>query len=194
MLQKTIFDNKVIAYILKRIAVGFFRSRKWSISDHTPSSVTKAVVVSAPHTAWFDLPYTILVASYLDSPIYWIGKEELFIWPFKRILTWLGGIPVKRKSGENKTFLVGKIIRDSQKKVFLIITPSGTRKNLPVAEWNKGYYYIAMYAKVPILFAYIDYRHKTARVSFPFSPTGDYDADIVVPENFYAHLIPKTQI
>lgn len=194
MLQKTIFDNGVISSLLRKIAVMFFRYKKWKILDDLPSSLTKAVVVAAPHTTGFDLPYAILVASYLNLPIYWIGKEELFIWPFKDILMWLGGIPVKRNRGANQTPVLGALIRESQKKVFLIIAPAGTRKNVPVAEWNKGYYRIAMYADAPIVFAYLDYRYKVARVSFPFIPTGDYDADIVVPENFYAHLIPQTQI
>jgi len=40
----------------------------------------------------------------------------------------------------------------------IIISPEGTRKK--VIKWNKGFYYIAEKAKVPIVVVSIDYQKK----------------------------------
>jgi hypothetical protein len=60
---------------------------------------------------------------------------------------------------------------------------------LPVKDWNKGYYYIALYARAPLIFATIDYKNKRASVSFPFMPTGDYDTDVHEVKRHYHNLI-----
>ncbi len=188
MHQKTVFDNRLFSVLLRKVATIFFRLKSWKLSEDIPSSVTKAVVVAAPHTTGFDLLYIILLSAYFDLPIRWIAKEELFIWPFRGILMWLGGIPVKRHSSESKTVIIGKMLRETDKKMFLVIAPAGTRKNLPVEAWNKGYYYIALYAGVPLIFATINYKNKRASVSFPFMPNGDHDSDIHEVKRHYRNL------
>lgn len=191
MFQKTIFRSKWIATILQKIATHFFRTKKWKLVELFPSSVTKAVIVAAPHTTGFDLLYSILLGGYFKLPLYFIGKKELFIWPFKTTLAWLGVIPIDRGSSTGKTKFYGDLLRKSDTSMFLVIAPAGTRKNKPVEEWNRGYYYIALYAEVPLIFGFIDYNNKSAGTSFPFNPTGDYEKDMEVIKKFYSHLLPK---
>ena len=69
------------------------------------------------------------------------------------------------------------------------ITPEGTRK--PVKEWKKGFYFIALKAKVPILLIGLDYGKKEARVLDIFYPTGNYKEDIVKIKSYYKDITPK---
>ena len=38
---------------------------------------------------------------------YWLGKREIFRWPFGGVMRWLGGVPVDRKA---RTNLVQQVI------------------------------------------------------------------------------------
>ena len=58
----------------------------------------------------------------------------------------------------------------------MVFTPEGTRSYNP--NWKKGFYYIAIKAKVPIYMAYIDYEKKTGGFHGLFEPTGDIKKDI----------------
>ena len=60
--------------------------------------------------------------------------------------------------------------------LFLVFTPEGTRKYNP--NWKKGFYYIAMRAKVPIYICYMDYERKIGGFHSLFEPTGNVDEDI----------------
>ena len=66
------------------------------------------------------------------------------------------------------------------------ITPEGTRK--PVKEWKKGFYFIAVKAKVTILLIGLDYGKKEARVLDLFYPTNDYRKDIVTIKSYYKDI------
>ena len=65
----------------------------------------------------------------------------------------------------------------------LAITPEGTRKR--AEYWKKGFYYIALGAKVPILVAYIDYKKKEAGMITLFHPTGDVEKDLAAIQSLY---------
>lgn len=189
MVQKTIFDNRLLSWILKKFAVLYFRVNKWEIESVFHQSTTKCVIVAAPHTTSLDLPYMLLLAYLFHLKVYWIGKEELFIFPFKKIMLWLGGLPIKRGVVGNKTIYFGNLLKSSEEQVHLVIAPSGTRKNLHVRQWNKGFYYIALHAKVPLALAYIDYKNKKAGIGNIFMPTGDYEADMQFLEDFYSKYL-----
>lgn len=50
---------------------------------------------------------------------------------------------------------------------------------------EKGFYYIALKAHVPILLAYIDYGKKTVGIKEIFYPTGNADQDISIIREKY---------
>ena len=67
--------------------------------------------------------------------------------------------------------------------LFITITPEGTRKlNL---KWKKGFYYIALKANVPIAFGTLDYEKKEGGIGKIFTPTGNFEEDFKIVEDFY---------
>lgn len=185
MLQKTIFDSERISNLLRKFSLMYFRINDWEILGAMPTSSSKCVVVAAPHTTWLDLPYSLMLASCFNMKIYWMGKEELFGKPFGNIMRFLGGISIKRNQRSNKTDFYATVLRESTKSLQLVIAPAGTRKNTPVREWRRGYYDIAVKAGVPIVVGYINYKERTAGIGGIYHPTGNYENDIKVIENFY---------
>ncbi len=190
MFQKTIFDNTICTFFFRKLAVRLFRFRGWKIEGKIPKSVTKCVIVAAPHTTGFDLPYSIMLAFFFELKIYWIGKKELFFFPFKSTLLWLGGIPVDRAKRGGLTKIYGSLLKDTEEAIHLVIAPAGTRKNVAVQEWRRGFYDIAVSGGVPIVCGYIDYINKRAGLREPFYPTGDYAKDMYHFQKAYESLLP----
>lgn len=146
----------------------------WRI-DKTPPQVEKCVVCMGPHTSNWDFIIGRITFSYYGVNTKFLIKKELFRFPFGRLTRRMGGIPVDRKKRNNMSQVA---IQEFQKndKLFLVFTPEGTREYNP--NWKKGFYHIAMEAKVPIYLAYIDYKNKSGGWDSLFEPTGDMDADI----------------
>jgi len=131
--------------------------------------LNKCVVVAAPHTTNWDLPYMLMFALILRMRVYWLGKDTMFESPFGFIFRWLGGIPVNRKESTGIVEMCSNMIASSSKKIHLVVAPSGTRKNIPVKDWKLGFYRIANKAKVPILLAAINYKEKRLKMDIlPF--------------------------
>lgn len=143
-----------------------------------------SVFIAAPHTSNWDLPYTLMVAFALRLNIYWMGKESLFKPPFRSIMMWLGGIPVRRESSNNLVTASVQAILEAKGPLQLIVPPEGTRNK--TRYWKTGFYYIAMGAKVPIVMAYMDYSRKISGLGPVFEPTGDIEADMLAIKAFYA--------
>jgi 1-acyl-sn-glycerol-3-phosphate acyltransferase len=142
------------------------------------------VLIAAPHTSNWDLPYTLMVAFVLRLNIYWMGKEQLFKPPFGGIMRWLGGIPVNRQSANNLVAAAVESIKAADGPLQLVVPPEGTRSK--VRYWKSGFYYIAAGAGVPIVLAFMDYERKISGLGPVFYPTGDLQADMLRIQAFYA--------
>ena len=149
-----------------------------------PTGVGKCVLIAAPHTSNWDLPYTLLVAFALNLRIYWMGKQSLFRWPFGALMRWLGGIAVDRAKSNNLVAASAQAIRAADGPLQLVVPPEGTRgKN---RHWKTGFYHIAIAAQVPIVLAYMDYQRKVSGLGPAFQPTGNIEADMAAIKAFYA--------
>ncbi len=140
------------------------------------------IIIVAPHTSLWDFIIGRLTMSALNLHGKFMIKKEMFRFPFKHLLTWFGGVPVDRKNGSN----VVKPIVDLLKKSHdfgLVITPEGTRKL--TTHWKKGYYFIAHAANVPIVLGYVDYKQKICCVADVLHPTGNYEEDFKIIQEFY---------
>jgi 1-acyl-sn-glycerol-3-phosphate acyltransferase len=73
---------------------------------------------------------------------------------------------------------------DAADDLVLVVPPEGTRD--AVAKWKSGFYHIAVGAGVPIIFAVMDYPSKSVSLPATFWPTGDYEADLPIIQEFYA--------
>lgn len=190
MLQKTIFDSTILCAIVRRFSTFYFRITKWKLQTIVDPSRMRCVIVAAPHTTWRDLPYSLMLAFHFNMRVFWIGKEELFVWPFKGVLLWLGGIPVKRNERSEQTDICGKRLRESKMPLQLVIAPSGTRKNTPVEYWRRGYWEIARKGNVPLLLGYINYTERQAGIGEIIKPTMNYGEAVAIIKTFYKELVP----
>lgn len=162
----------------------------WKVSGHVPD-IPKFVMIAAPHTSNWDLPYTLFVAFAMKVKIYWMGKKELFRPPFGPLLRWLGGIPIDRSKSNG---VVGQSIQQLQdaEKLVLTVPPTGTRSK--VMHWKTGFYHIAHGAGVPIVLGFLDYGRKMGGVGPLFYPTGDINADMKEIQAFYKDIQGRNQV
>ena len=161
---------------MKSLARLFFRIIGWKIDQHSPIGIKKCVIVMGPHTSnWDFILGKMAFISYGIKAKYLI-KKEAFFFPFGFFLRKMGGIPVDRKKKNNITKKAKELFLENDE-LFLVFTPEGTRSYNP--NWKKGFYYIAIEAKVPIYIAYVDYSKKIGGFHGLFEPTGDVDIDIL---------------
>lgn len=146
----------------------------WKIEGSFDPEVKKAVVIVVPHTHWHDFIIGSFARKILKTQINFVGKKELFKWPFGAYFRWMGGFPLDRTSGQNKVEAIAAIF-DEHEEFRLALAPEGTRKK--VDKWKTGYYYIAQKANVPVIAVAFDYSTKTVTVHPPYELTGDFEKD-----------------
>ena len=139
-------------------------------------------MIVAPHTSSWDFVIGRLTYWASDVSIRILIKKEAFVFPVGFLLRKLGGIPVDRGKKNNMVTKAVELLSQHEAMV-IVITPEGTRKLS--RQWKKGFYMIAMEAKVPLALAYIDYKTKTGGVGEIFYPTGDYESDMKYILGFY---------
>src|SRR5437773_1813123 len=124
----------------------YLRLSGWRVEGRFPDAA-KAVVIAAPHTSNWDLPLMLAVAYVLGIRPAWLGKRELFRWPFGWLMRRLGGLPVDRGARQN---LVQQAVDrfDAVDRLHLVIPPSGTRSR--ATYWRSGFYHIARGATAPL--------------------------------------------
>jgi len=183
-MHRTIFDTPVVNTVLRTFSVAFLKLTGWKIVGQLPADARKSVFIAAPHTSNWDLPYTLMVAFALRLNIYWMGKAQIFRWPFGPLMRWLGGVAVQREQANNLVAASVQALQNSDGPVQLVVPPEGTRSK--VRYWKTGFYYIALGAQVPIVMSFMDYGNKVSGLGPAFLPTGDIEADMVAIKAFYA--------
>lgn len=183
-MHRTIFDTPIVNTVLRAFSLGFLKLTGWRIKGSLPPGATKSVLIGAPHTSNWDLPYTLMVAFSLRLTVYWMGKEQLFRPPFRGLMMWLGGLPVNRDKSGNLVGASVAAIQAANGPLQLIVPPEGTRGK--TRYWKTGFYYITVGAGVPIVMAYMDYDKKVSGLGPVFQPTGDIEADMAAIKAFYA--------
>ena len=147
----TIFDTPIVNTLLRGLSIAFLKLTGWKVVGKLPPEAVKSVLIAAPHTSNWDLPYTLMVAFALRLNVYWIGKASLFKPPFGGVMMWLGGIPVDRSQSNNLVAASSQAITQAEGPLQLIVPPEGTRSG--TRYWKTGFYYIAAGAGVPIVMA-----------------------------------------
>ena len=183
-MSRTIFDTPVVNSLLKAFSVGFLKLTGWTINGCLPPDGQRSVLIAAPHTSNWDLPYTLMVAFALNLNVRWMGKASIFRFPFGGIMRWLGGIAVDRSQSNNLVAASADNLRKASQAFQLVVPPEGTRSK--TRYWKTGFYYIALGAQVPIVMAYMDYSRKASGLGPIFHPTGDIEKDMADIKAFYA--------
>jgi len=171
----------------------YFKILKWKITGNvtfSKDSINKAIIIAAPHTSWHDFIIGVLLRKIVGLKTNFVGKKELFAWPFGYYFRAVGGKPLDRTSGQNKVEAIAKLF-DGEKEFRLTFAPEGTRKK--VEKWRTGFYYIAKKANVPIIMFTLDFKNKTNHVSKPFYITDDVEKDFVFMNNFFEGVIGKIE-
>ena len=169
----------------------YFNILGWKVVGNTNFSnhiIKKAIIIAAPHTSWHDFYMGILLRSVLNLKTNFVGKKELFVFPVGSIFRALGGAPIDRYSKENKVQEIAKLFEEKDE-FRMAMSPEGTRKK--VEKWRTGFYYIAKTAKVPILMFTLDFGKKENKISKPFYPTNDKEADFKFMKDFYKDAVGK---
>jgi 1-acyl-sn-glycerol-3-phosphate acyltransferase len=183
-MHRTIFDTPIVNTLLRAFSVCFLKLAGWKVEGQLPPGAHKCVLIAAPHTSNWDLPYTLMVAFTLRLTVYWMGKEQIFRPPFRGLMRWLGGIPVNRDQSNNLVAASVAAIKAADGPLQLIVPPEGSRSK--VRYWKTGFYHIAVGAQVPIVLAYMDYQKKISGLGPIFQPSGNLEADMAAIKAFYA--------
>ena len=145
----------------------------WRVEGEFPDC-PKMVAIVAPHTSNWDFVVGIFAVFALGIRVRFLGKHTLFNPWIGWFMRWCGGIPVIREAPQGLVAQVGGVIERAPQ-IFLAITPEGTRKGV---QWKSGFYRIADSAGIPILPVVFDGPARRIRLLAPFTPSGDYEADL----------------
>ena len=164
----------------------------WKIVMEGPASnLDRCILVVAPHTA--NDEYILGNLSYwvLDKKLKVIIKDAPTKAWYGFIIKALGGIGIDRSQRNNLVkFVVDEFKKDS---FSLVITPEGTRSWVP--KWRKGFYNMAVEAKVPIVIAAGDFKNKTIHLGKQISvhdlETRSFERIMQELEDYYKNITPK---
>lgn len=185
--------------MLRFLWIVYLKTQGWKTINTFPSEIKSCVIAVAPHTSnedfFLGLAYRRVFK--IDNAKF-LGKAELFRFPFGFIFRRLGGTPVYRNSKQNMVEqVVAKFKTDEN--FMLALSPEGTRKR--VDKLKTGFYYIAKQANVPIVMVGLDYANKQLVCSAPFYTTKNEEDDFKqiilffkniqgkIPENGLGHLV-----
>lgn len=152
----------------------------WTTEGDRPPG--KCVLIAAPHTSNWDLPFMLAFASIFDIEIRWAGKDSLFEFPLGPLMRGLGGVAIVRHEKRNRVESLAALF-DEYDDLVLVMPTEGTRSR--VEHWRSGFYHIAALAKVPIVCGFMDYGRKVGGFGPAIHPSGDIEADMDRIRAFY---------
>lgn len=160
----------------------FFRIMGWKIKGSIDPNIKKCVIMVMPHTSAHDFYLGIFTRGITQLQMNWVGKKELFRFPFGFYFRYMGGEPLDRTGGLNKVDSIASIFE--RKEIFrLAVAPEGTRKY--VNELKTGFYYIALKANVPIIPVAFDFGKKEVNLGASLMPSGDIESDLITLKQHY---------
>ncbi len=159
----------------------------WKIEGELPP-LSKCVIAVAPHTSNWDFFLGVAVLFALKIKIKFLGKHSIFVPVVKHILTWLGGIPVDRRSPHG---IVGQVVEqfNQHDKFILAVAPEGTRS--AIYPWKTGFLAIAAKAEVPVLLIGFDFEKKIVVIGPCLQVEKNFDDTMREVYAFYRTIQPK---
>lgn len=151
-----------------------YLAQGWQFEGEFPN-LPKAVAILSPHTSNYDGLYAFMAMLGIGIQVTIFGKDSLFKWPFKKMLHWIGVIPVKRDSPHGLTQQIIASIQ-AKDKIWIAMAPEGTRKS--AEQMRTGFYHIALGANIPIVMFAFDYEQKIIRCLGVKYVTSNYEADL----------------
>lgn len=180
--------TSTVGPVRRAIGRAWLKTFGWRAAGPLPEGVDKAVFVAAPHTSNWDGPHMLAIAWTLGVPLRWMGKKELFRFPFRTFLRSVGGIAVDRSRPGGLVEDVAQAF-EQEATMYLAIAPSGTRRGKD--HIKSGFYRIAQQAGVPLVLGYLDYDKREGGCGPVIAPTGDVAADMERLRAFYAGVAAR---
>lgn len=137
--------------------------------------VPHLLLIAAPHSSAWDAYWGLLVKIAYGMDISFLAKRETFWFPLGPLLSWLGGMPIDRRSASGVVEQVAASFAANDRK-WVVLAPEGTRR--AVDKWRSGFWHIAKRANVPLCGVYFHYPERTIGIGPVFDLTDDADADI----------------
>ncbi len=155
------------------------------------NNLNRCILVVAPHTANQEYLLGNLAYWALDKPLKVIIKDAHTKAWYGGVVKAMGGIGIDRSQ---KNDLVNFVADQFKKEDFsLVITPEGTRSWVP--KWRKGFYHMALAAKVPLVLAAGDFKNKIIylgkKVSVEELESKSYEEIMAELEEYYRKITPK---
>ena len=176
-----------IDQFMKTLSGKILHNLGWKITGDY-AGLKKSVTIFAPHTAHIDFLYGKLGFTELGVNFKFLSKKELFFFPMNLVMKKLGSIPVRGVKGKNAIFQVVELLNNSEE-MHIVVSPEGWIKR--VTKWNKGFYYMARKAKVPIVVGYMDYSKKEMGVIKIIYNTSDFKTVIKQINSIYKDVQGK---
>ena len=148
----------------------------------------KCIICVAPHTSNWDFVIGKAYYTALGLQSNFLMKKEWFFWPLGPLFRHMGGIPVERSRHTSMTDQLADWAMRSDR-FSLAVTPEGTRSR--VTQWKRGFYYIALKAKLPILLYAIDFPTKTICCKRTLLPSGNVEEDMRIIMQYYKNYQGK---
>ena len=154
----------------------------------TETRPEKCIICVAPHTSNWDFIIGKMYYTAKGLTSNFLMKKEWFFWPLGGIFRKMGGIPVFRSKHTSMTDQLADAAIKAQH-FSLAITPEGTRSlNM---QWKRGFYFIALKAKLPILLYAINYPTKEIVCTKTLIPSGDVNKDMKIIMDYYRNFKGK---
>ena len=168
----------------------------WKVVMHgDKKNLDRCILVVAPHTDNSEYLLGNLAYWSLEKKLKVVIKDAHTKAWYGFLVKSLGGIGIDRSQ---KNDLVNFVKNEFEKDDFsLVITPEGTRSWVP--KWRKGFYHMALAAKVPITLASGDFNTKTLYMghSIPYEKLVNSTFEEVMEElqNYYIkhNIQPKNK-
>mgnify|MGYP001408557772 CR=1 FL=1 len=157
----------------------------WKVNGTFPD-IKKSIVIFAPHTSYYDGLYGKLFMMTTGSNYKFLSKKEFFKFPYKYFFKLYGSIPVY----ENSKYINDIVnILDQNDSLHLVMSPEGQLAKTD--RWKKGFYYMAINAKVPIVVTYLDYTKKEVGVKGIIESTTNFKTTMELINNYYKDVAAK---
>lgn len=175
--------------MFKRFSAYWLKKNGWSFEGDFEPLPDKFIIIVAPHTATIDFFLGIMARSVLGiTSTKFLGKSQLFKFPFGFIFRALGGYPVVRTRDNSLVDSVTEIF-NRHEKFSIALAPEGTRSK--VTRIKTGFYHIAQKANIPIYPVGFDFGTKTIIIKEPLHPSDNIENDMRELISFYANLQGK---
>jgi len=155
---------------MRTISGKILKQLSWKIMGDF-QDIEKSITIFAPHTAHIDAFYGKLGFNEIGIKYVFLTKKELFFFPMNLIMKKFGSMAVRGVKGSNAIYKVVDLLNATDN-LHVVISPEGNIKRR--TKWNKGFYYMATKANVPIIVGYLDYKKREIGVKGVIYDTSDY--------------------